>query len=225
VPFEPLKGHPVLTLGRNDLPEPWEGYHLPPALAAAPTEKVTGDAGDSASTEVGIILSQIQDTPGVSIKVVSSIEECAKKLGLNVPDGVCFLPRGFFSADAASELVHESTTQDVGVILRTAGITLEKIAPDGVTIPFQAQHDANWLGPTIFFGVAAWSQNPGLVSLALSVIANYVTDFFKGKLGKPEMSLSIVIEQGDKKGSVRITYDGPVEGFKACEKHIKGAMK
>jgi hypothetical protein len=170
-------------------------------------------------------MSDRPETSGCTMQVLGSVADRAKKLGLNVPAGVCILPRGFFNADAAAQLVHESTAMDVKVILRKAGITLDNLTPNGVTIPFQAQHDANWLGPVIFIGAAAWSENPHVISVALSVIANYVTDFFKGRHSQPQMSLGIVIEQTDKKRNVQINYHGPVTGLKACEKTIRDAMK
>jgi hypothetical protein len=37
-PFEPLKGHPLLVVARNDLPEPWEGIR-PPAPDIAPPKQ------------------------------------------------------------------------------------------------------------------------------------------------------------------------------------------
>jgi hypothetical protein len=166
-----------------------------------------------------------QDTPGLTVQLVDSVESRAKALGLLVPTEVCILPRYFFSATDVSGMVYEATSQDVKILLRQEGIRLSKIEPDGVTIPFQAEHDATWIGPVLFFGVAFWSQNPALVSVALGVIANHVTDFFRGKLGRPQMRLGIAIEQTDKKKIVQINYEGPVEGLKACEKPIKDAMK
>ena len=55
---------------------------------------------------------------------------------------------------------------------------------------------------------ALLSETPALVSIALGVIANYVTDLFKGVPGKHTARLHVVVEQKDG-GCVQLTYNGP----------------
>ena len=56
------------------------------------------------------------------------------------------------------------------------------------------------MGPTIFISTSLLTQNPTLVNVALSVLANYVTDFFKGHLGEHTVSVNLVLESVTKHG-------------------------
>jgi hypothetical protein len=51
------------------------------------------------------------------------------------------------------------------------------------------------------------------VSLALNVLGNYATDFFKGTNPTPNIKLNIVVEKKNKTCK-SISYEGPVDGLK-----------
>jgi hypothetical protein len=162
---------------------------------------------------------------GITFQEAESVVTRAESLGLRTPEGICILPRRFFYAKDRSELAYEESSQDVKILLRRAGIPLGKIEPEGVRIPYQAEHDNVWVGPVLFLGAAFVSQNTHLVSVALSTIANYLTDWFKGKVGETRVRLGFVIEKTDKKKTVRIDYDGPPDGVQGIEAVIKDALK
>lgn len=179
-------------------------------------------------------------SPSCVVRVIEhlNLDEKAKLLGVNVPKGVSILPRHFLDSDDASKLVFEDSAQDVKVVLKRAGITLDNIVPKERVIPIQAQHDAQWIGPTLFVGALALSQNPNLISIALGVIANFVTDLFRGKLGTHNMTLDIAVEQKEKtekKGDIEVSettncvlchYSGPPESFVATvTQTIRDALK
>jgi len=63
-------------------------------------------------------------------------------------------------------------------------------------------------------GALLLSQNPHLLSLALNVIANYATDFFKGLPGRNKVVLDVVVEDKTQKRSKKIHYDGAIDGLK-----------
>jgi len=65
------------------------------------------------------------------------------------------------------------------------------------------------------------SQNPAAISVALSVLANYVTDLFKGTVGSKKVSLDIYVEKTDKKTVTKIKYTGDAEGLKNLDGVIK----
>jgi hypothetical protein len=78
------------------------------------------------------------------------------------------------------------------VLLRKAGVALDKIEPAGVKIPFQDDRDSTLLLPILFFGASYLSENPNLLNVALGVMANYVTDWFKGKMGNNRVTCNVV---------------------------------
>lgn len=162
---------------------------------------------------------------GWTVNYLEGAESRSQALGLNVPSGVCLLPRNYFSAQNAAELVYDGSVPDVKVLLRQEKISLDTFAPPGTIIPYEFRHDATWIGPVLFFGVAAWSENSALINIVLGIIANYPTDYFKGQPGSHSVSLSIAIEQTDKKKTVSLNYSGPLDGLKTSEKIIRDAMK
>ena len=63
-------------------------------------------------------------------------------------------------------------------------------------------------------GGSALSGNPELINVALGVVANYVTEFFRGTPSdrqRAELSVAIKTEEGE---SRRIDYRGPPEGIR-----------
>lgn len=67
------------------------------------------------------------------------------------------------------------------------------------------------------------SQNASYLSVALSVIANYATDFFNGMIGENQVQMDIVIERSKSKICKKITYKGPPEGLKDLPEAIRAA--
>ena len=69
------------------------------------------------------------------------------------------------------------------------------------------------VSPIFFVSALLYSQNPMCVSLALNVLGNYATDFFKGTNPTPNIKLNIVVEKKNKTCK-SISYEGPVDGLK-----------
>jgi hypothetical protein len=141
------------------------------------------------------------------------IEERSSLFGIKAPDGFCILPRRFDHAKALSELCHESSALDVKVLFRQANLPITVYQPDGVQIPYLQENDNTWIGPILFFGAAFISENPQFISVALSVIANYVTELFKGSPEPARAKLSVVVEihttKTTRTTTKRIDFDGP----------------
>lgn len=142
------------------------------------------------------------------------VAEKALALGCQVPTGLALLPRNFESAISREELLHESEAPTVRILWRRAGLVETPIEPEGERFPQISEESfEEWVGPTIFVSGALMSQNPAVFSLALGVIANYLTDWFKGiPMGRGEARLDVVVEAG-KTRYRRLHYEGPVEGL------------
>lgn len=142
-----------------------------------------------------------------------NVRERAGLLGCNVPSGMALLPRNFETVNSKKELLHESTAPTVRVLLRNSGIQETRLEPRGQRFPVVAEKGfREWVSPTLFVSCSLLSQNPHLVGIALGVISNYLTDFFKGVPGGGKVKLAIVVEQSD--GScTRLCYEGPVSGL------------
>lgn len=148
----------------------------------------------------------------------------ASDLGLKAPEGACILPRGFAGAKDARELVHESSVLDLKILFREADLPITAYQPDGAKIPYLQENDITWVGPVLFFSAASISQNPHIVSVALSVIANYVTDLFKGLPPPARVKLSVVVETHTPKTTTvtkKIDFDGPPDKLSEINGLIK----
>ena len=149
---------------------------------------------------------QISDYPDVVQRVT--------ELGCQVPTEIAILPRNFATARSVDELLFESESPTVRVLWRKAGVVETPIL---TTSPKMAQMSEKsfdaWIAPTIFVSLTLLSQNPGLISVALGVVSNYLTDMFKGFTNRQNVKLDIIVETKNK-GFKNIHYDGPVDGLK-----------
>jgi len=85
------------------------------------------------------------------------------------------------------------------------------------------QRSIDWFGPTLLFTTAALTQNPELVSVALNVLSNYISDYFKGQRA-PNIKINIVIQKS-KTEYTNFMYEGPKDGLTEIEKVIEKLKK
>lgn len=81
------------------------------------------------------------------------------------------------------------------------------------------QRSGDWFAPILFVSSVAITQNPELITIALSVIANYVTDFFKGK-DSPNIRLKVIHKETKTSKLTEIYYEGGLEGLEKLEVSI-----
>lgn len=74
------------------------------------------------------------------------------------------------------------------------------------------QRSADWFGPVLCVTTIALSNNPLLISIATNVIANYLTDIFKGK-STPNVRLKILLKESGAEKFTEIQYEGSVSGL------------
>ena len=80
-------------------------------------------------------------------------------------------------------------------------------------MPSHEDKDANIVIPVVFVAAAIILNNPAAVSLAISVIANYITEFSIGRRRKGAR-LEVVVESRPGSEYRRLEYDGDIEGLK-----------
>lgn len=86
------------------------------------------------------------------------------------------------------------------------------------------QRSGEWFGPLLFISSAALLQNPELISIVCSVIANYITDYFKGK-EKPNIRLTFVIEETKTSKTTKLSYEGGIEGLDKLPESINEIVR
>lgn len=149
---------------------------------------------------------------GVDISDYVDVRERCSVLGFDSsPRSLTFLPRNFDSAPSRQELLYEGSLPTVRVLCRQAGLEAGKIEPPHEQIPHVAEEGFyGWVGPTLLVSYAYYTQNPDIINVALSVIAGYLADWFKGITGEKRVKLDIVVESR-KGGFKRIHYEGTPE--------------
>lgn len=168
-------------------------------------------------------MEQLRDSRsgGWQVEKYVDVQKRAQELGCRVPSGLALIPANFETAATKQELAHDLHGLTVRTLWREAGLEESRLEEPGEHWP-SAQRDAlEWLGPTIFVSASLVSENPTAVSIALSVVANYVTDFFKGVPPvQRRASLDVVVE--DPPGSYRrVRYRGPPEGLQEAAQVVR----
>ena len=155
----------------------------------------------------------IEDYPRVSTRL--------RELGFEVLGGLLILPTGFEDATAPAEMCHVSDASTIQKLWTEAGIQGEVVQPkEGPKVPTLIQHGFSWIAPTIFVSSMLLTENPSVVAVALNIVGNYATDFFRGRLGRPEVRLRVVTE--DTNGNcTELSYEGPPEGVRDLRKSIE----
>lgn len=149
-----------------------------------------------------------------------NVKEKARELGCNIPTSLALLPRNFEIAKSKDELIHESTVPTIRVLWRQNNIDETQLEKEGEKFPLIEEKALEWAAPIIFVSSALLSQNPHLISVALNVISNYLTDWFKGIPGSDKKAKLCIVEQTEKGPCKKIFYEGDPEGLKELLKII-----
>jgi len=139
-----------------------------------------------------------------------------KDINQRAASTLLFLPNNW--PTKAEEYVYASTVQSVVKLLKQNNVPAVSLNPIDATTSLQDNRGLDWIAPTILISGLLLTQNPSMISVALSIIANYVTEVFKGLKNDPEMKLDIIQTSADEKKAQRVHYEGPVSGLQELEK-------
>jgi hypothetical protein len=150
-----------------------------------------------------------------------NVDKKMADLGCRYPDGLALLPVNFESATSITEFLQASEAATIKKLFLAEGLPLDEIVDRSQRPPYIKNKSHEWVAPIVFISAALYSQNPDLVSLALNVLANYATEFFRGVRTIPEAKLEVVVEKKKNKIYKRISYQGPIAGFKDLPQVIR----
>ena len=161
------------------------------------------------------------------IDVSSKLEE----LGCSPPEGIGILPERFDTYTSTDEFVQLSRTRAVVSLLEDNHIPFSIIKKEGQNLPpihTASSEWSTWVGPTLFVSAALLAENPRVISLALNLFANSLTDLFKrAREENPSLEksnkvrLHMVFEKGGPRTYKKISYEGLLEGLKELDEPIK----
>lgn len=148
------------------------------------------------------------------MKEYIDVRQKIQDLSLNEIKGIAFLPMNFETAATTEDFIYQDSLKVVNKLLKQKEVNVERLENTTET-KYYVENDITWIGPTLFIAYSYWTENSTFIELSLSMIGNYLTDFFKGKTDSPKVKLDYVLEKDPKKGkkNVRFTYEGDVSGL------------
>jgi hypothetical protein len=141
------------------------------------------------------------------------------ELNLELPTSVAFFPENLDTANSPAEFVFSDSLIDLNKVLRKNDLSIPPFGSNAEST--RSRKNADIYIPAIFFSASVLSENPSVVSLSLNIVSNYLTDFFKGRLGPKKANTEFYIETKEKGKVKKISYSGPVEGMKEIVDIIK----
>ncbi len=158
-------------------------------------------------------------TPEISAYI--RVDQRLAELGCLFPAGIAVLPENFETVSSRADFRLRSETATIRTLFKNNEVPLGEIRPATERAPYTQNNNFEWLAPTLFISSAVLSEYPLAVSVALNVIGNYVTDFFRGIPGKKTVKLNIVVERRRDRSCKKIRYDGDVEGVSSLADIIR----
>ena len=148
-------------------------------------------------------LEQLED-PGIEISDYIDVSSKLEELGCSWSEGIGILPERFDTCTSTDGFTLLSRARAVARLFEENHIPVSVIKKEGQSLQHLYTASAEWstgVGPTLFVSAALLAENPHIISLALSVLANLLTDFFKGAKEKSNAAVEIVVEKEEKDGS------------------------
>ncbi len=152
------------------------------------------------------------DTDLITVAECDNFEEKLSNFDFKFPEKLTILPSNFDSAKSRSELQNAEAVSTVKKLLRSKEIEFVDLLETDKK-KYVHTYDWEWIAPTFY--VASLLQEP-VVNIMLGVVANYVTDFLKGKNGN-KVKFKFVVKRTKAASYAEITYSGPIDNFRIEE--------
>ena len=155
-----------------------------------------------------------QRTMTTNISDYIQVFEKLDELGCSYSGGIAILPVNFEAATPMTPVRQLMGTLTIKKIFSISNVPYSEIRRGNEKPSYIGHRSFEWAIPTLFFSASLLLQNPEAISVSLSVIANYLTDFFKGFGEEKKGKLDIVVEKNKSKIFKKISYEGPIDGIK-----------
>lgn len=146
------------------------------------------------------------------------------ELGCNYSEGIAILPVNFETATPTTTIEQSMGTLAIGKLFRMNDVPCSEIRRENEETSYMGYRSAEWVLPTLFFSALLLSENPAIVSISLSVIANFLTDRIKETGSKQTSKLAIVIKKNKSKTYKKISYEGPIDGLSKLDDIAKEVL-
>lgn len=149
----------------------------------------------------------------ITVSEYTCVSDHVTQLGCRMPTGIAMLPHNFETATSACDLLLRAEASTIQKLFRNQNVPLDSFHSPSERPPSVHNKHFDW-APILFVSAALLSENPAAVNVALGVIANYATDFFKG-LPKKAVKLHVVVERKADRVCKKVTYEGDAAGLQS----------
>lgn len=143
------------------------------------------------------------------------------RLQLSEQDVITIVPRNIMNVESNDQFIYRESTKDIVKLFSLNSIELDSYWKNKRSKSYKHEHSAEWIGPTFFLGAALLSENSNAISVALSVIANFLTDLFKGKAPDTTFKMEFIIETKKNKSFKKLFFEGKPTDIDKLIKLIK----
>jgi hypothetical protein len=148
------------------------------------------------------------------------VADKASELGCKIPTGIAILPENFSTAVDRQHLLLGSQAATIQKLFRNNNFPMDDLLPAEERAPSIHNKHFEW-APLLFISAGLLSSDPNAVSVALGIISNYATDFFKGMPSK-KIKLNIVVEKKKDRACKQLSYEGDIAGLASLPEIIRG---
>ena len=161
------------------------------------------------------------------------VSEKLDELGCRYSEGIAILPVNFETATPTTTIEHSFGALVIGKLFRMNDIPCSEIRRENEKPSYIGHRSFEWELPTLFFSPPLLLANQAIVTVALSIIANFLTDTLKKIARKQEATgreqtckLGMVVETGkdNSKTYKEISYEGPIDGLSELDEIVKEVL-
>lgn len=157
----------------------------------------------------------------VKVSDYIDVKKRAQDIGCNLPTSIALLPRNFEISMSKEDFIHESTTSTVRILWRQNDIIETPIEQPEEKFLFAVECAFEWIGPNIFVPAMLLSQNPHLFTIALNVISNHLTEWFRG-IPRDNRKVKLCVIAETKSGHYKkVEYEGTSDGLNELPEIIR----
>ncbi len=149
----------------------------------------------------------------ITVETIEGGAETLSKLGVSLDHGIYLAPLNLFREEDTKALYYPDSKKTISKVFRKAKLEVNLIDAGNLKRKYLQQNSIEWLGPVLIFTYQALQSNPHITSIALGVVANYLTDLFKGRSSGVNIKMSAVLEQTTDRKYAEFKYEGTPEGL------------
>lgn len=150
-----------------------------------------------------------------------SVSQKLVELGCQPPQRIALLPINFISASTIADFRQIVEVATVKKLFRSVNLPCDEVINKDQRPPYIQNNAFEWIAPIIFVSGSCYSQNPDCISVALGIISNYLTDFFKGRGANAAVKIDIIIEETKTTKCKKVSYEGDISGLQSLEKIVR----